>query len=1546
MSSTSKRRIAISVVIFVSLISVSVYAQPFIDVWYGLDQSFGHIGKPQEYINIFGNASGSNSITSLSYSLNGGSQIDLSIGPDGRRLAYTGDFNIDILCDDLAQGNNVVTITATDTAFEQTVQQVNVTFDSSNIWPLPFVANWGSVTEISQVAQVVDGGWLLQGDNVLTAVSGYDRLVAIGDVSWTDYEVLVPITIYDGMGYSGGVGVLLRWTGHTDSPLSGWQPKTGWFPLGAVTWFRRDLLEILGNDNAILGTKVKELVYGTTYMLRARVETMDGQGDIYSMKVWEQGQAEPVNWDIVGEAQQAEPAAGSLMLIAHYANASFGKVEITPIGMKNIRVDVTDTTATVNWYTGLPSDSFVEYGTSSNYTDSAYDAANVTSHSITLTGFLPNTLYHFKVTSVDTDGVISSLNDMTFVTTGPENSGIVSDDFNSESLDPNTWTFHNPVGDCSYELVGTDTKDAWLTLSVPGGTGHDVWKSGNDSARIMQETLDVDFEVEVKFESDLNKTYQLEGIIIEQDPDNYLRFDFYRNGGNVRNFVARFKGYSVSVKKNKVIPDINPNANPIYMRVRREGDVWTQWYSHDGFTWIESLSFSYPMTVNSVGPFAGNAIRTASPDFDCYIDYFFNTAAPVVPEDNWFPPPERFAAYIDLNAQANDNNHENVTAIVPPPYTPDYIPPAIHPYVNWTLKDFDTGIDLDVTMNVTMDIETPVSEGDGSGSLTDAQMTFGGIVDGSGGYEMIAPDDYFMITFDNLDPTKEYELAMTYNNAQAGYANRVSMLTLWDADTYTQASSSGVYINSEDSVSVGFGANTTNGYVARWTEITASDGSFSVIAEHDDSFGGPAGYAMTSVMLKHMPVIDITPPVIGNIETVTTETTAQITFTTDEPATCSVACGPTTAYENGSVTDGSLVTNHSVTLNNLQSGTTYHFQVTGTDESGNAAQSADLVFTTVATVAAFSDGFGTYQSGDDPPGWFDTKAGNSLAQDDSLFKIMNAGDSMAFGTNSSLTNIHSHYVVGQSHEWTDYQYKGRVKITSSGAGVGLTFFSDFPNSDKYYRLRRYGSGSFHISPHGTSITSGNTSSGVKPQPNIWYKFVIEVENADTQTEIRAKIWQDGTTEPANWQIECQDANAGRLTEGTVGLWSMYSGTRYFDDLQVVPKVVIPDTTDPIIGNVQAAAGDIAATVTWTTDEPATSSVAFGPSAAYENGSVSTGSLVTNHSITLTSLTASTIYHYKVTSQDAAGNSAETADLTFTTTTPDTTGPVVTNIQAAPSGGSATITFTTNEPATSSVSCGPTTAYENGSTDGGMKTNHSITLTNLLPGTLYHYQVTCTDASSNEAVSADLTFTTSISTAIYSENFNAYQAGDDPLGWFDTGSGNSLAQDDSVFKVMDASGNKAFGTNSSSTNIHSHYVAGQSTDWTNYQYRGRMMIASSGAGIGLTFFSDFPNSDKYYRLRRYGSGSFHISPHGTSITSGNTSSGVKPVANIWYRFVIEVVDTGTQTEIRAKIWQDGTTEPGNWQIECQDANTGRSTKGTVGLWSMSSGTKYFDDLEVE
>jgi hypothetical protein len=68
------------------------------------------------------------------------------------------------------------------------------------------------------------------------------------------------------------------------------------------------------------------------------------------------------------------------------------------------------------------------------------------------------------------------------------------------------------------------------------------------------------------------------------------------------------------------------------MRIGRQGDVWTQWYSFDGQQWIAAGSFTFAMTVNSVGIFAGNAGYPVS-NFTAVIDYFFNTAQPIIPED-------------------------------------------------------------------------------------------------------------------------------------------------------------------------------------------------------------------------------------------------------------------------------------------------------------------------------------------------------------------------------------------------------------------------------------------------------------------------------------------------------------------------------------------------------------------------------------------------------------------------------------------------------------------------------------------------------------------------------------------------------------------------------------------------------------------------------------------------------------------------------------------------------------------------------------------------
>ena len=166
-------------------------------------------------------------------------------------------------------------------------------------------------------------------------------LVAIGDTTWADYEITVPVTIHS-ISNGHGVGVLLRWMGHTDFPVNCSQPKCGYLPLGAICWYRGNRLEIYGNDGDILATQTRSLDLETVYMFKARVETNPGIGGLYSFKVWEQGEAEPVGWDITGQESLSDPQNGSLMLISHHGDVTFGNLSISPIpiSITNVQAQV------------------------------------------------------------------------------------------------------------------------------------------------------------------------------------------------------------------------------------------------------------------------------------------------------------------------------------------------------------------------------------------------------------------------------------------------------------------------------------------------------------------------------------------------------------------------------------------------------------------------------------------------------------------------------------------------------------------------------------------------------------------------------------------------------------------------------------------------------------------------------------------------------------------------------------------------------------------------------------------------------------------------------------------------------------------------------------------------------------------------------------------------------------------------------------------------------------------------------------------------------
>lgn len=206
---------------------------------------------------------------------------------------------------------------------------------------------------------------------------------------------------------------------------------------------------------------------------------------------------------------------------------------------------------------------------------------------------------------------------------------------------------------------------------------------------------------------------------------------------------------------------------------------------------------------------------------------------------------------------------------------------------------------------------------------------------------------------------------------------------------------------------------------------------------------------------------------------------------------------------------------------------------------------------------------------------------------------------------------------------------------------------------------------------------------------------------------------------------------------TVAIGSV-TGNMYLNDMK------LGGTPAPTITNVAATGiATTSANISWTTDQAASSQVQYGLTASYGSSTALDSGLVTSHSQALTGLTPGTVYHYRVISANVNG-STTSGDYTFTTLAP----PVVSNVQAASvTATSATITWTTNQGASTQVHYGPTTSYGLSSTlNPSLVTSHSVALSGLASGTLYHYRVVSANANGS-TTSGDFTFTTNGSVVI-------------------------------------------------------------------------------------------------------------------------------------------------------------------------------------------------------
>lgn len=202
----------------------------------------------------------------------------------------------------------------------------------------------------------------------------------------------------------------------------------------------------------------------------------------------------------------------------------------------------------------------------------------------------------------------------------------------------------------------------------------------------------------------------------------------------------------------------------------------------------------------------------------------------------------------------------------------------------------------------------------------------------------------------------------------------------------------------------------------------------------------------------------------------------------------------------------------------------------------------------------------------------------------------------------------------------------------------------------------------------------------------------------------------------------------------------------------VTGTTVTDVTPPVLSSIVSAPGVSTSTITWTTNENATSKVYFGTTSPVNLStaqSVGDGSLVSTHSVTLTGLNATTTYYFVVSSTDASNNVSTSSTLSFVTSAPapvaDVNPPVITNVVSAPGASTSTVSWTTDEPATSKVFFSTSTPVNTASStfvfNGTLTTSHSLQISGLATSTLYHFVIQSADASNNTATASESTFLT-------------------------------------------------------------------------------------------------------------------------------------------------------------------------------------------------------------
>lgn len=578
------------------------------------------------------------------------------------------------------------------------------------------------------------------------------------------------------------------------------------------------------------------------------------------------------------------------------------------------------------------------------------------------------------------------------------------------------------------------------------------------------------------------------------------------------------------------------------------------------------------------------------------------------------------------------------------------------------------------------------------------------------------------------------------------WLNGTLVLNTTNASVTAPTTGSGAeYFDQSQTSSVNAWAGSTT--TPMWTvyDISAYKGSLidgqNTLAIWNVNAGATSTDLGVAVRLSMSGAVDALGPVISSIASSTpTPNTATVSWTTNETSTTQVEYGLTTSYGSYTTLDASLVTSHSANITGLATSTLYHYRVASKDASNNISSSTDYTFITPAStpsgpatstlrqgVNGYSGATDTYLNGSSTASNFGATATILIDGAGPYANALLKWDLSSIPASATVSDVKIVYNVTNNSGANTYSiYRSLVPWVGSEANWASSTAStawgtpgSLDNADDYSPTAL---GTLGTAATGLATSTLNASGRTLVQnwisgatPN--YGFLV---TRTTSADI------DGL------QFDSAEGATPANRPALVVVYTTPSG---------------PDVTAPVISGIASSSTGTSATVSWTTNEVATSTFEYGLTTSY-GSSTSTTTATTSHSVQLSGLTASTTYHFKITATDGSSNVSTSSDLTFLVPPPDVTAPVISSIASSTGGTSATITWTNSEPATTKVVYGTVTdTYTGVSTSSVSTTSPSHSLTGLATSTLYYFRVVATDSSSNISTSSEATFLTTASSGI-------------------------------------------------------------------------------------------------------------------------------------------------------------------------------------------------------